>query len=324
MKFYNNKIKESRIYQLGRLIMGSAPFALLLSLVLFWIDACKNSNENSKVVSELKHIEQSLSTRYIGIFPDYLEEINEILETTDTVEKHPIVIFEDVLYYGLFYNSSEFKKMINNIQKLSDGGHKITIAHYNIERRMFREVVQESRIDKKYLDNLKIETIETFKDMRRKNPGTDGIILMNQADSIISQKYFDATRSDNISDFKESVDFFRTKLYAEGDDRLFAVIDSIRTISLSKDYEDITFADFFEMYKNITIAISQRLANTSNGNVELIKLNDYLVMSCWSNSKTVLFALPGKFAADEIGFISRDQAINNYINTQLSGIRYTR
>jgi hypothetical protein len=43
-------------------------------------------------------------------------------------------------------------------------------------------------------------------------------------------------------------------------------------------------------------------------------------MSCWSNGEKVLFAFPGKFAAEEIGFISSDIAILHYIDTMLEGV----
>ena len=54
-------------------------------------------------------------------------------------------------------------------------------------------------------------------------------------------------------------------------------------------------------------------------NIDNIK-NNYLTMSCWSNGGKALFTFPGKFAADEIGFISIDRDILNYINTMLDGV----
>jgi hypothetical protein len=54
--------------------------------------------------------------------------------------------------------------------------------------------------------------------------------------------------------------------------------------------------------------------------IKLIPLNNYLTMSCWSNGEKVLFAFPGKFAADEIGFISSDRAILDYVETMLEGV----
>ncbi len=319
MNINNFKFSNSRLYRIGMILMNSAPFAMLLSLGLFWFEMYRNDQESEELISELQLIEESLSTRYIGIFPDYLEEINNILESAE--DDQQIVVFEDVLYYGLFYNAPAFKQMINNITSLAEKNHQITIAHYGLGTRMFREVVQESRIETQYLSQLKKETTELSRELRKANPEKNGRENRLKADSIVSQKYFEVTRSGDPKAFKETVDLFRTAIYQQGDAPLFHQLDSIRTKYMSKDYSKITFADFYNMYSSVSQAISNSLKTAGNGNVELIELEDYLVMSCWSNSKQILFALPGKFAADEIGFISRDEAINNYIKTQLSGVK---
>ncbi len=315
MKLNNEKIKNSKIVTVGRVLLNSAPFALLLSMVLFWVEMYQSDKEGEEMISELKMIEQSLSTRFIGIFPDYLAQINEILETTKDGE--PIVIFEDVLYYGLFYNPSEFKKMITNIVDLSNSGHKVTIAYYGVNTRMFKEVVQESRIDKQYLTPLREEARAILEQHRAAGKK----MSYQKADSIASEKFFAMTRQDNPKVFREGVDGFRTKLYNDGDAKLFKSLDEIRDKALGKDYNEITYADFFNMYSDISDTIVASLESSFNSNIEFIELRNYLVMSCWSNSRRILFALPGKFAADEIGFISHDEAIHNYIETQLAGIR---
>ncbi len=315
MKLNNETIKNSKIYILGRILLNSAPFALLLSLVLFWVEMYRSDKEGEEMISELRMIEQSLSTRFIGIFPDYLEQINEILETTESGD--PIVVFEDVLYYGLFYNPEQFKEMITNMVDLSNIGHKVTIAYYGIDTRMFREVVQESRIDKEYLADLKNETRTILQEARSNGKQ----LSFQQADSIVSEKYFALTRKNDPKTFREGLELFRTKLYNDGDAKLFKTIDELRDEALGKPDDEITYADFSKMYKGISQAIVESLENSFNSNIEFIELNDYLVMSCWCNSKRILFALPGKFAAEEIGFISHDDAIHNYIETQLAGVR---
>ncbi len=313
------KFKNNKLYQIGRFFLSSAPFALLISIVLFWVEMYRSDKENDEMIGELKLIEQSLSTRYIGIFPDYLSQINDILETTEKGDS--VIIFEDVLYYGLFYNPDEFKQMIGNISSLAQNGHKITIAHYGIDSKQFREVVQESRIKKEYLSEIKEERkaiIEQWRASRNAPKRRYGLMIL--ADSLASEKYFAKTRVDNMQDFEDSVNFFKTPIFKTGDNPLFADIDSIRYNALNKPLKEITFADFYDMYRNVSIAITQNLKK-QGPNIEFIELDDYLVMSCWSNSKKILFALPGKFAADEIGFISSDDAIKRYINTQLLGVK---
>lgn len=320
MKISKDIIEKNRLYKIGRYILGSAPFALLLSLLLFWVEMYRSDKDGEEMINELKLIEQSLSTRYIGIFPDYLAQINDIFE--DTKSNDSIIIFEDVLYYGLFYTPLEFKKMIANIVDLSNKGHDITIAYYGTDTWMFREVVQESRIKQEYLSKLKIDVRKIINELSITNPEMPGKDRFKIADSIASERYFAQTRNDDILDFKEKIALYTTPLYVSGDAPLFKQIDSIRTEALLKDVNEITFADFYNMYKEITFAIKNSLENNFNSKINFVELDDYLVMSCWSNSKKILFALPGKFAADEIGFISQDNSIQNYIKTQLHGVRF--
>ncbi len=316
MKLDNEKIKGSLIYKAGRFLLTSAPFALLLSVVLFWVEMHESSKESEETITNLERIEQSLSTRYIGIFPDYLAKINEILEKTE--EGAPIVIFEDVLYYGIFSKSDEFKIMIQNLINLSNNGHRITITHYGTDTPMFRAVAQESCVEKEYMVKFKSERRRILKEAREsRNKG----VTFRQVDSMLAEKYFAMIRDDDPEKFEESITNRRKPLYKEGDAKLFATIDAIRDKALGKDIYEITFADFFTMYQEISVAIKESLEGNFNSHIEFIELTDYLVLCCWSNSKEMLFALPGKFAADEIGFISHDKVIMNYIETQLQAAR---
>ena len=43
-------------------------------------------------------------------------------------------------------------------------------------------------------------------------------------------------------------------------------------------------------------------------------------MNAWSNGSTAIFAFPSQYGASEIGFISHDEAILNYIEGMLQGI----
>jgi hypothetical protein len=181
---------------------------------------------------------------------------------------------------------------------------------------MFREVVQESWMHKTDLSLLSQKRGVLIDSLRKIYP--NGNSILSVADSIACEEYFVKYRDDKRSDFLERRDKILIPLYdpKNNDNLLFKRIDDIKNRSLNKPVSDITFSDMYVMYYDTT---EQLKAFLYQYNIETIPLNDYLTMSCWSNGEKVLFAFPGKFAADEIGFISHDLAILSYINTMLEG-----
>ncbi len=329
MEPQKKEFKNTKFYKIGRIILNSSSFAMLLSLGIFWIQKIESDRTNEDLVNNLTHIEESLSTNYIGIFPEFLPYINAMLKETKPVGIHnkpdTIIIFEDVLYYGLGSAPEEFEIMINELLRLSNEGHHITIAYYGVDTKMFLEEVQEARIDEKYITQIPLERRKLLRDttwrqdlMWNKNKP---MARLHLADSIVSEKFFQKTKSENFDDFCAVVAKFKKPLYQEGDDKLFREIDEIRQRTLNKPEKDISFADFYTMYREVTLAIANRLTSIYNSQFEFVELNNYLVMSCWSNSERMLFALPGQYAANEIGFVSRDQKIQEYIKRQLDGIK---
>ena len=63
-----------------RILTNSASFALFLSLVLFLYQEISTKSDFMEVVDNLSEIENSLSTRYIGIFPEYISDIDLLME----------------------------------------------------------------------------------------------------------------------------------------------------------------------------------------------------------------------------------------------------
>lgn len=315
------------ISKIIKFIANSAPFALLLSVILFGVEFYKNDKEFDATINGLKKIEQSLSTRHIGIFPDYLEEINKLLAETSRLSKDtiPIIIFEDVLFYGGFYNGNAFKEMIKQLTDLSRT-RKVIIAYYdNLRNRkrykdkMFREVVQESWIrDLSELAKERSDIADQNKD--NSNRGLRNFFI---ADSIASEIYFTRYRDDkdNSQDgfLKRQEKILQFSFYndKENDNPLFKQIDKIINACFNKPKNDITFNDIYTMYYQITEELKMFFYQH---NIKTVPLDNYLTMSCWSNGGKVLFAFPGRFAADEIGFISHDKAILQYIDVMLKGI----
>lgn len=324
MKLNKGNISNSKVGKVVKFVLTSAPFAMLLSVVFFWYEMHKNDKESDELIGNLQQIEQSLSTRHIGIFPDYLDEINKLLSETPYTpnDTSKIIIFEDILFYGAFYNGSAFKNMIQKLTEMSNKGKKIIIAYYDNSKewnkgRMFREVVQESWMYKSDLSRLAQDRRSIMDSIRNENPSGRNSIRM--ADSIASEKYFAIYRDNRDSDFSERRERILVPFYdaAKNDNLLFKRMDVIINNCLNKSEHDITFADMYSMYEQIT---EQLIAFFLQHNIRTIKLDNYLTMSCWSNGEQVLFAFPGKFAADEIGFISHDLAILRYIDTMLKGV----
>jgi hypothetical protein len=322
MEIMNNKRKEkienSIFVKAYKIIAILAPFGFILSIAFFLVQ----TRRSEKLVENLVGIEQSLSTRYIGIFPDYLDEINFLLSETPVKDTTKVVIFEDVLFYGAFYNGIAFKEMIANLLKLAAQNKKIIIAYYdnsdNIRAgRMFREVVQESWMRQSDLSKLAeyrktlTDSLQMYNDSR--------INIYRMADSIASEKYFAYYRDGDRHQFKERVKNILTPLYdaTKNDYPVFEEIDKIKDNALNKPAHTIIFYDMYSMYQQVTDALKNVFKTNK---IKLIPLSDYLVMSCWSNGEKALFAFPGKFAADEIGFISHDPAILRYIDTMLAGV----
>ncbi|MDR1582804.1 MAG: hypothetical protein LBS55_06030 [Prevotellaceae bacterium] len=324
MKLTNEIFKHHWTFQAGKFILTSAPFALLLSIAFFWYDNYKNDQDVDMMISNLREIEHSLSTRYIGIFPDYLDEINLLLSETPVKDTTKVVIFEDVLFYGAFYNGYAFKEMIENLTKLATQNKRIIIAYYDNDAnwrgrgRMFREVVQESWMRQSDLSKLTQDRRLLIDSLQEKNVLRNSVFRI--ADSIASEKYFACYRDEERKEFIQRTEKILVPLYdaTKNDYQLFKQIDSIKNNYLNKPANTITFYDLYLMYQQVT---DELITFFKMNKITLIPLNDYLVMSCWSNGEKVLFAFPGKFAADEIGFISHDPAILRYIDTMLIGVK---
>jgi len=311
-----------------KIIMESAPFALLLSIAFFWYETNNNNKEFNQTIDNLQKIEQSLTTRHIGIFPAYLDQINSLL-SEETTHPTKIIIFEDVLFYGAFYNGTAFKKMIQQLTILSSNGNRIVIAYYDnnkdwLKGKMFREVVQESWMNQSDLKKLAQERDIIVDSSRNPNSNRrENFLNLLRADSIVSEKYFAVYRDDKQKDFSERRSkILQTPFYdgTKNDDPLFKRIDKIKNKCFDKPENNITFNDISTMYNQVTEELK---AFFDQHNITTISLNNYLTMSCWSNGEKVLFAFPGRFAADEIGFISQDAAILRYINTMLDGVMNT-
>jgi len=319
---FREKLKVARTIFKGiyESIVILSPFGLILSIAFFMIQ----TKESEELVDNLTHIEQSLSTRHIGIFPDYLDKINKLLYDTprNQGDSSKIVIFQDVLFYGAFYNGNAFKEMIHQLAELSSNGKHIVIAYYDNNNdmrkgRMFREVVQESWMRQQDLKKLSNERRELIESLRKENESRS--VVFRVADSIANEKYFAIYCKNEYKEYSTRIERILRPLYNETkhDYQLFLKIDNIKNKYLNKPVNTIAYDDIYNVYYEVTEELKSFF---EVHNIQLIPLNEYLTMSCWSNGERVLFAFPGKYAADEIGFISSDVAILRYIDTMLEGV----
>lgn len=336
------KIKESKMYGVIKAISTSAILALLLSLVFFTYDVYKDSAEESrsnehfeKTVQQLDRIRESLSTRFLGRFPIYLTEINNVFAQLQPEDS--VIIFEDVLYYGIKSRPAEFRKfnqmLINHARKYDK---KVIVAYYNNHPQeedepyifsVFHKMIIENRVDAAYIPKMRAEKNAAFKGLD-KDP--EEII---RKDSLITEKYFVMTRKKNQEKAAKDVQMYLQPIApnnAENDTsltRMYHEIDSIKEhyLGKGKKLDDIRFVDYENMYSAMTDCIVR--CYQANG-IELISLNEYLTMSCWllkpsdENRPTeAILAFPSKYSSEEIGFYSQDASFSDYISMMLNGVR---
>lgn len=144
------KPKKKRLNILRR-VVDSASFALLLSIGFFAYEMSTGTQETKEIVDNLTNIQSSLSTRYLGLFPEYIGNINRLLDDAikqqgDSDNGSKVIICEDVLYYGVRSDANGFRKMMKNIATLANSGSDVTIAYYDADGYPFKSMIRSSLI----------------------------------------------------------------------------------------------------------------------------------------------------------------------------------
>lgn len=350
------RIKGSRGYNILVAFIKSAAVGLLFAVICFAYDVYHDSEQDKQlekslekmediertVTAQLASIEQNLSTRYLGIFPEYISQIGELFRDID--HKDTIVIFEDVLYYGIKSRPKEFFGLNKDLFEHALNKGSITVAFYDFDETesvlvaadIFHKMIIESRIDSKYHSTINEKRAEEIRRIREvhENVNRDALRVY---DSVLCETYFAATRNDSLAKFEKDINAYLKKdLVDVGRDdttragrmahQMCVEIDSVKQYYLGgeKTIEEITFFDYELMYRGMSRVIAKSYESLG---IRLVPLREYLTMSCWMVQKgdqkgveTVL-AFPSKYSTDEIGFYSQDEAFSRYIGTMLEGVQ---
>ena len=388
--------KKSRFVKISHIVTSSATFALLLSIAFFVYETFESKKEQQELVGNLLSIQNSLTTRYLGLFPEYIANIDDLLSNGKNMYSYQspdakvdtIIIFEDVLYYGIKSRPEGFLKLNEKILKLSKTGCKIYIAYYNPKGRAFQQMMRETLISSSLLPKYDEDMQLFFSSLRKINFEREKILsainnpTQQQRDSVsqlLYSEYLDSllhidnkakkrlkrmrsqkSKMARFIDPIRMVDSLKCEEYYQASVELdkkkaranlksylepmpiaknakvgsprYAVnnlarqLDSVKYACLNAHMDNVSFADYKDMYIGFT-KVMEDFYHSCGENIQLIPLNDYFTMSCWmisqSGKNQAIFAFPSKYATDEIGFYSQDEAIASYIRTMLYGVLTT-
>lgn len=346
-----NYLQNSGFYRVLNFISKSAIIGLMITLVLFFIEMIQ-SNKQEKVtrtqltetLEGLSGIEQSLSTRFLGIFPGYITNICDLFYNIQ--EGDSVIVFEDVLYYGIKSRPEEFRKYNHQLLKHAMSGGHVLVAYYDYDvdstagkpvwEEVFHKMIVESRIRAEYIPMMASDRRAR---LRGANVGR-GWSAMAAVDSAVCELYFEKGKRADMEKFRKDIGgYLDSALIAGIDttsnrdeairivDRMCLSIDSLKHACLDKPAEKVTFADYERMYRGM----SQIIADTYlHCGIELLPMNDYLTMSCWlvkphrdeyQRPTEAILAFPSKYSSDEIGFYSQAEAFSDYITTMQQGVK---
>lgn len=203
------KSKSHKMVGYVSTFLKSAAVALIFALVCFAFDRYENIMQQKQLdesIAKLDEIEQSLSTRSLGIFPGYIKEIRELFNNINKTDT--IVIMEDVLYYGFKSKPKEFYEMNKKLFDHAMQGGAVTIAYYNYEHKnvpiamdIFHNMIKDEHIssDNIAMMNKECDTIiRTIK-------GDNKLQKIWATEYELCDKYFKATIKKDYKKFDESI-----------------------------------------------------------------------------------------------------------------------
>lgn len=318
-----NYILSSNFFRVMHFISRSATLALVITLVIFFIEWQRSEEQDRETqhnfdttLSQLSHIQQSLSTRFLGIFPNYLGDICSLFY--DIEQGDSVIIFEDVLYYGIKSRPEEFRRYNHQLLKHALSGGRVLVAFYDYQadstmgkpvwETVFHKMIVESRIDAKYIPQMAEERRAQMRsrmnerrlEIENIRKGIGNVKRANRVvrwaesvsrDSALCEKYFVLSKRDNPERYRKDIErYLDTALVAmvgkgrAGDtvvsivDEMCLRLDSVKQACINKPLSQVTFADYERMYKGFSKVIAEIYVRCG---IELLPMNDYMTMSCW-------------------------------------------
>jgi hypothetical protein len=312
-----NIVEKIRLKRIVKFIESSVVFGLLISLCLTVYERYESSKEADKQYKELEKIRASISTRNIGIYPNYLSEINALLsDTAYSKSKSEIIIFQDILCYGIRSAPEEFQKTVSillNIAKKSD----ITVVIYDINSRIYQKNIQDLLIGiQPGFRNIRNQTMSRLK--KEENLQNDSVIR-RIADFETCELYFSNIFHKKNEAQKKWTKFMNPHAVGNNDaaDSLLFKIDSIKNTYLSIDIKSVTYQQLYDAYYYINKTIQETYKNNS---IKIITTNEFHSMNCWRKDDRAILSFPSKYNSDEIGFYSQDPVFIQYIKAMLQGV----
>lgn len=347
------RFKQTRFYRSINTFASSAIIGLAITLLIFAYKVYFGKKQFDETVDRLDNISRSLSTRCLGKFPAYISEINDVFSTLQSGDT--VIIFEDVLYYGIKSDPAGFCRLQQLLLNHSRQGGKVIVAYYDNHAKgvnsprqsVFHNMIVESRIAPKYLNQMSSARYERMEQLSEKEPVDQRDRgqrrrLLAHADSCVTEEFFELTRDNNIEAAQQVVESYLSffdviKREASSSVMSDAIINNLCTsldsiihhyLGKGKDKKrirEIRFSDYEKMYSDITDCIADYYRYHG---IEMIPLNEYLTMSCWlikpansNRSVASILAFPSKYSSDEIGFYSQDELFSDYMTTILNGVR---
>lgn len=305
---------------------------LLMSFVMFYIQEKEGGRQLAtikEISGDLSLVQNSLTTKYLGEFPDFVDEIDKLLEyegIDNVSSRDTVIIFEDVLYYGIMSKPEGFKNINRKLFKMADDGAHIIIAHYKVGGMPFNKTIEQDYIaPNEYLPML--DAIEQCIRNSRTSTAKENNISM-QIDDIM-QRFYELSINNNLEQFKSKIDRYKAlKLYSTGDpsdtfeerevNEMSKKLESVLGESLKEYPVKLPSLDKIKsMYAGLSAVISEFY---KRHNIEIIPVSEYFTMSCWMVNHKAVIGFPSKYNSKEIAFYSRDRAFSDYINAILTGI----
>lgn len=151
-KFWK-KIKDSKTMSYVRIVTESAAFALLVSVILFAYEMTDNMQDSRAVTENLLKIQNSLATRYLGEFPNFVPDINDLYSVAKSGDT--IVVIEDVLFYGINSASDDFYEAHHKLLDLAANGSPVTIVYYRPKGLTYNLMMQEWMLSREHYKHFR-------------------------------------------------------------------------------------------------------------------------------------------------------------------------